>query len=571
MTQTVASDTDRAAGQSFFDRHRDKLDRAITAIRERGYWTPYPEVPSGQIYGETANDDGRAAFEAYKGHAFPLDQPGTRGEVGAERSPFGFDLEIRYPRADRDVLLRAMSAALPAWRDAGAEIRAGVCLEILERLNRRSFEMGYAVMHTTGQPFVMAFQAGGPHAQDRGLEAVAYAFVEMTRHVDRADWEKPQGKREPLRLSKSFRVVPRGLALVIGCNTFPTWNSYPGLFASLVTGNPVVVKPHRRAVLPLAITVAVAREVLAEAGFDPNVVNLAAEGEDERLAPGLATRPEIRIVDFTGSTEFGQWLEQNVHQALVYTEKSGVNSIVINSTDDFEAMARNIAFSLSLYSGQMCTAPQNLLVPRDGIRVGTEQWSLERVEGGIAAAIDQLLGDPARAVDVTGAIVSDAVLDRLQRAPELGRVVLASRAIDHPQFPEATVRTPTLIAVDAADGETYGREQFGPISFVVATDSTAHSLEILRATALERGAITAAVYSTDEAVLAAAEEAAADAGVSLACNLTGNIWVNQSAAFSDFHATGANPAANACLTDGAFVAGRFRIVESRRPAAADQK
>ena len=36
-------------------------------------------------------------------------------------------------------------------------------------------------MHTTGQAFVMAFQAGGPHAQDRGLEAVAYAWDEMRR------------------------------------------------------------------------------------------------------------------------------------------------------------------------------------------------------------------------------------------------------------------------------------------------------------------------------------------------------------------------------------------------------
>ena len=29
----------------------------------------------------------------------------------------------------------------------------------------------------------MAFQAGGPHAQDRALEAVAYAYAEMTRHA----------------------------------------------------------------------------------------------------------------------------------------------------------------------------------------------------------------------------------------------------------------------------------------------------------------------------------------------------------------------------------------------------
>ena len=79
-----------------------------------------------------------------------------------------------------------------------------------------------------------------------------------------------------------------------------------------------------------------------------------------------------------------------------------------------------------------------------------------------------------------------------------------------------------------------------------------------------KGAITAAVYSTDDKVLDAAEAAAIDAGVHLSCNLTGGVFVNQSAAFSDFHASGANPAANAALTDGAYVANRFRVVQSRR-------
>ena len=55
---------------------------------------------------------------------------------------------------------------------------------------------------------------------------------------------------EPLRMEKRFRVVPRGVGLVIGCSTFPTWNGYPGLFASLATGNAVVVKPHPSATLP---------------------------------------------------------------------------------------------------------------------------------------------------------------------------------------------------------------------------------------------------------------------------------------------------------------------------------
>ena len=85
--------------------------------------------------------------------------------------------------------------------------------------------------------------------------------------------------------------------------------------------------------------------------------------------------------------------------------------------------------------------------------------------------------------------------------------------------------------------------------------------------AAEKGAITAALYETDESRIARAEAAFAGAGVNLSINLTGNIFVNQSAAFSDFHVTGANPAGNASLTDTAFVATRFRRVMSRRLAA----
>ena len=157
---------------------------------------------------------------------------------------------------------------MPAWRDAGARVRAAVCLEIVDAINQRSFEMAGAVMHTTGQPFVMAFQAAGPHAQDRALESIVAGLVEQERVPATVVWEKP-AKDAPIRMQKDYRVVPRGIALVIGCNTFPTWNGYPGLFASLVTGNPVIVKPHPRAVLPLAISVEAARFRAARRRFRP--------------------------------------------------------------------------------------------------------------------------------------------------------------------------------------------------------------------------------------------------------------------------------------------------------------
>ena len=71
------------------------------------------------------------------------------------------------------------------------------------------------------------------------------------------------------------------------------------------------------------------------------------------------------------------------------------------------------------------------------------------------------------------------------------------------------------------------------------------------------------MYSSRDDVIAQAVDVAEDAGVALSINLTGGVFVNQSAAFSDFHGTGANPAANAALTDAAFVAGRFRVVQHR--------
>ncbi|MDG4768281.1 phenylacetic acid degradation protein PaaN [Solwaraspora sp. WMMD406] len=544
--------------------HADTLARALTAITERGYWSAYPESPSPRVYGEHAAAEGEAAFRAYLGQDFPLDHAGSLARVATERSPYGVDLDVRYPRLDPDQLVVAARAAMPAWRDASAQTRAGVCLEILARLHAHSFELANAVQFTTGQAFVMAFQAGAAHAFDRALEAIAYAYAEMTRHPRTAGWEKPAGRGEPLRMTKTFHVVPRGVALVIGCNTFPTWNSYPGLFASLVTGNPVLVKPHPGAVLPLAITVRYAREVLAEAGFDPDLIQLAAEAPDDRLASVLATRPEVRIIDFTGSSEYGDWLEANARQASVYTEKAGVNTIIVDSTSDFAGMCRNIAFSLSLYSGQMCTTPQNLLVPAAGIETDQGHKSLDEVAAGIATAIGKLTGDPARAVEVIGAIVNDGVLARLTEAAKLGDPVLESREVTHPAHPDAVVRTPLLVTLDADADDVYGREWFGPIAFVIATGSTEQSVRIFRRTVGARGALTAGVYSTDEQVLTQVESAALDVGVHLSVNLTGGVFVNQSAAFSDFHASGANPAANAALTDGAYVAGRFRIVQSRR-------
>lgn len=540
-----------------FEKHRPLLEEALAALEKRGNWSPYAEVASA--YGDP--ESGRQAFDAYRGAQFYLDQPGLIDRVGEEVSPYGLPLNISYPRCASDVLTGAAKTAMASWVKAGPEGRAGVCAEILAGLNARSLEIGHAVMHTTGQSFLFAFQMGGPLAQSRGLEAVTAAYREMIHVPETALWE-----RGTVRIAKRFTAVPRGVALVIASATSPLATAYAGLFASLATGNAVIVKPHPAAVLPLAITVAAARQVLKEAGFDPNLVSLLVDVAEASVGRDVAIQPDVRIVDYTGTADFGQWLEDNARQAVVFAQKAGINCVVVDSTDDYTGMLKCLAVALCLNSGQMGTTPKVIFVSADGLRTPEGVADADRFGRDLGLAVSRLLEEPARALDVLGTIRSPATLARMEATAATADVLRESSSLVHPQWPEAVVRTPLLLKSSTADGPIWANGHFGPVAFLVPTATSAEALSLAERTMGEHGALTFAVYTTDINVQHLAEEISLRTGVALSLNLTDGVLLVQPAGFSDFHGAGASSAANACQIDNAFVAGRFFVVQSRRPA-----
>jgi phenylacetic acid degradation protein paaN len=336
------------------------------------------------------------------------------------------------------------------------------------------------------------------------------------------------------------------------------------LFAALATGNAVIVKPHNNAILPAAITVRTIRAVLTEHGIDPNLVTLCVPDKRE-TTQALVTHAAVKSVDFTGGNVFGQWLIDHCRQAQVYAELAGVNNIVIDSTDAYKPMLRNLAFTLSLYSGQMCTTSQALFVPAGGIDTEDGHKTYDEVCADLARAIEGFLSKPEVALAVLGAVQSTDTLARIALAEggSLGKVVLASKKLDNPEFPKAEVRTPVLLACDAADEAAYMEERFGPITFVVKVADTAAAIALSERVIATHGALTAGIYSTRPEVIEAMTAATWRSKVALSINLTGAVFVNQSAAFSDYHGTGGNPAANASYSDSAFVANRFRVVQRR--------
>jgi len=560
-----------AAAARLFEQHRDLLARATAACASREYFSPFPETPDRYPDSAAALARGLDAFRAQLGRPFELQQPGEFGRLGAEVSPYtGEPLGIDYPRADVDVLFGAARAAVPRWTDTGPEARIGVCLEIVQAWFAELPALVHAVMHTAGQSPAMSYAGSGTNALDRGIEAIVYAHQAMSAVRPQALWERRFGSAT-IRLQKRYRLVPRGVAVCFTCATFPTWNAYPALLASLATGNAVIVKPHPTGILPMAVSVRAARRVLAAAGFDPNLVTLAVDSPAEPLGKRLVEHPLTAIVDFTGSARFGAWVERHAHPALCYTETSGVNTVLLESVHDLEAVARSLATTMQLFSAQMCTSPQNIYLPRGGIDVGGRRASVDEVCAALATAFHAVTAEPRRAASILATIQSPGTLDLIgamrDAVRQRGAIVVDSGPYAHPEYPAARTATPLLLRVGTAARELYREERFGPIGFVIETDDADQALGTATDDVRAAGGITAFAYSTRDDYLAAAESAYATAGAQLTCNLTGAMPLNFAASYSDYHVTGLNPAGNATLTDAAFVAARFRIAQSRRPVA----
>ncbi len=286
-----------------FEKHRSTLDRALQAIAERGYWSPYPESASPRNYGEGAAEAGKAAFESLRGKPFPLDQAATTGQIGSERSPYGFELGITYPKADVDALFVAIDSAQCRM----AQGRAGSVGRHVRRDSRSSEQAELPDRQRRDAHDRTGVHDGIPGGRARMRRIAAWRRSRMpgTRcaRAATANWEKPQGKSEPLRTGQEF---PHRAARRLACDRlrrrFPTWNGYPALFASLATGN----SGDREAASgrdPAARDHGQDRAArCCRSRLRSECVTLVAARAGAPITQELALRPEVRIIDFTGSS-----------------------------------------------------------------------------------------------------------------------------------------------------------------------------------------------------------------------------------------------------------------------------
>lgn len=272
-----------------------------------------------------------------------------------------------------------------------------------------------------------------------------YPVVGEARHAIRhlRSWMRPRRVRAPLALlGSSSRIVyePKGVVLIISPWNFPFNLSLGPLVSAVAAGNCVIVKPSEMT----ANSAACMRKILAEVFEEDEVA--VVEG-DASVAEALL-RKKFDHIFFTGSPAVGRIVMKAAaeHLTSVTLELGGKSPVIVDRTADLDEAAKKIAWGKFFNCGQICIAPDYLLVDESIAPVFLEK---------LRASIDRL-GDDSR-----GWMVNDRHAARVKRlfdaAVQEGATVATGGA-----FRDRAV-TPTVLTNVSPDAAVMQDEIFGPI------------------------------------------------------------------------------------------------------------
>jgi aldehyde dehydrogenase (NAD+) len=188
-----------------------------------------------------------------------------------------------------------------------------------------------------------------------------YPVLGEARHAMRhlRSWMRPRRVSAPLALLGSrSRIVyePKGVALIISPWNFPINLTLGPLVSAIAAGNCAIVKPSE--MTPYAS--ACMRRIINDL-FDESEVAIV-EG-DASVAEALLKKKFDHIF-FTGSPAVGRIVMRAAaeHLTSVTLELGGKSPVIVDRGANLDEAAKKIAWGKSLNSGQVCIAPDYVLV-----------------------------------------------------------------------------------------------------------------------------------------------------------------------------------------------------------------
>ena len=150
---------------------------------------------------------------------------------------------------------------------------------------------------------------------------------------------------------------PLGVVLAISPFNYPVNLAASKIAPALVAGNAVVFKPATQGSL---CGLFLAR-VFEMAGVPAGVLNTVT-GRGSEIGDYVVTHNGINFVNFTGSSEVGERIAQEIKMIPYLMELGGKDAAIVLKDADLDLAAKNIVAGAYSYSGQRCTAIKRVLV-----------------------------------------------------------------------------------------------------------------------------------------------------------------------------------------------------------------
>ncbi len=277
-------------------------------------------------------------------------------------------------------------------------------------------------------------------------------------------WMRPEVvSTNLLNLPSSSHIYkePLGTVLVIGPWNYPLQLLLTPVVGAIAAGNCVVIKPSEFA----PHTAAVNEKIIKEA-FPPESV-LYVQGDGAMIIPEMMEAFRFDHVFYTGSTVVGKLIYQLAAKELVPVtlELGGKSPCVVDEDANLEVAARRIALTTFSNAGQMCVAPDYLLV---------HQSVKEKFVDLFIHAIKKFFGDQPEDSYNFGKIINEKQFDRLVGYLSSGTIVHGGRHDKSRLFIE-----PTVLENVAMDSPVMTNEIFGPIVPVIPFGSKEEALKII--------------------------------------------------------------------------------------------
>jgi aldehyde dehydrogenase (NAD+) len=266
-----------------------------------------------------------------------------------------------------------------------------------------------------------------------------------------------------LNLPSSSRIMkePLGVVLIIAPWNYPFQLLINPLVGAIAAGNCVVLKPSEFA--PATATV---MKKLIEDIFHKEYI-LYVEGEGQIVLPAMMNNFRFDHIFYTGSTAVGKIIYKMAADQLVPVtlELGGKSPCVVESDADIKTAARRIAVTKFSNAGQMCVAPDYVLV---------HSSKKDALVEAMKKSLVQFFSDKPETSSSYGKMINEKQFNRVVSYLSKGNILHGGRSDKKELFIE-----PTLLDSVSIQDPIMKDEIFGPILPVISFQEKEDAMNVI--------------------------------------------------------------------------------------------